>query len=218
MTRQRLVETAIDQFGRFGFDGASTRDIAQQSLTAMSAITYHFGGKTGLYLAAADEVAACVVKQLGAALDEDCGASTTDRDTAIAALLLLLDSVAVMMMSRDAASWSQFIMREQQHPTQAFERLYEGAMRKVEDRLVGAIRLARADLTDEEARATGILLLGQAMILRVGRHSVLRMMKIPEYDQRSAALLRKQLRANAQQMLATVSAETAVPIERKPQC
>src|SRR3546814_20399109 len=49
----RLLNTAIDQFGRDGLEGASTRRIASAAGTTMSAITYHYGGKEGLYLAAA---------------------------------------------------------------------------------------------------------------------------------------------------------------------
>ncbi len=44
MVSAMLLDTAIDQFGRLGFEGASTRDIARASGTAMSSITYHFGG------------------------------------------------------------------------------------------------------------------------------------------------------------------------------
>src|SRR3546814_19862395 len=49
----RLLNTAIDQFGRGGLEGASTRRIASAAGTTMSAITYHYGGKEGPYLAAA---------------------------------------------------------------------------------------------------------------------------------------------------------------------
>ena len=60
MVSTTLLDTAIDQFGRYGFDGASTREIARASGTAMSSITYHFGGKQGLYLAAAEHIAAAI--------------------------------------------------------------------------------------------------------------------------------------------------------------
>ena len=57
MKSEPLLDTAIEQFGRYGFEGASTRQIAKASGAAMSSITYHFGGKEGLYLAAADRIA-----------------------------------------------------------------------------------------------------------------------------------------------------------------
>ena len=49
---------AVREFGSKGLDGASTRGIAEAAGTAMSSITYHFGGKEGLYLAAAEHIAA----------------------------------------------------------------------------------------------------------------------------------------------------------------
>ena len=196
MTRERLIATAIELFGELGFEGANTRDIARHAGTTMSSITYYFGGKLGLYLATADHVAACVAKQLAPSLDQCDGTRPMDRARAIEMLLLLLDSFAQMMLSDVAAAWSQFIMREQQQPTQAFERLYEGAMRRIENAIVNAIQIARADLTDAEVRATGILLLGQAMILRAGRKSVTQMLRISEFDESAVKLLRERLRAN----------------------
>src|SRR3546814_15646539 len=56
MIQNRLLETAVREFGRKGLDGASTRGIAKAAGTAMSSITYHYGGKEGLYLAAADYI------------------------------------------------------------------------------------------------------------------------------------------------------------------
>src|SRR3546814_97932 len=39
-----LLRCALDLFGRHGFDGTRTRDIAAAAGKPMSAITYHFGG------------------------------------------------------------------------------------------------------------------------------------------------------------------------------
>src|SRR3546814_4837955 len=52
MIQNRLLETAVREFGRKGLDGASTRGIAKAAGTAMSSITYHYGGKEALHLAA----------------------------------------------------------------------------------------------------------------------------------------------------------------------
>src|SRR3546814_4551512 len=56
MIQNRLLETAVREFGRKGLDGASTRGLAKAAGTAMSSITYHYGRKEGLYLAAADYI------------------------------------------------------------------------------------------------------------------------------------------------------------------
>ncbi|TIX80566.1 MAG: TetR family transcriptional regulator, partial [Mesorhizobium sp.] len=54
MTRAALVRAALKLFGRQGFDGTSTREIAAEAKANIGSIAYHFGGKEGLRAAAAD--------------------------------------------------------------------------------------------------------------------------------------------------------------------
>ncbi len=55
-TRQRLVAAACAAFARRGFDGASTREIAQRAGVALAALPYHFKTKDALWRAAADDL------------------------------------------------------------------------------------------------------------------------------------------------------------------
>lgn len=48
-TRADLVEAAIEAFAAKGFEGASVREIARAAGANLAAISYHFGGKEGLY-------------------------------------------------------------------------------------------------------------------------------------------------------------------------
>lgn len=196
--QQRLLETAIDQFGRHGFEGASTREIARASGTAMSSITYHFGGKEGLYLAAADYIAERVHERLGPLQQEaDAAMATATCAEAIELILAMLDGFARMMLHPQSEAWSRFIAREQQQPTEAFERLYQGAMKAKIETLVRLIARARADLTEPERRATAVMLFGQALVLRVGRASVCRLLGVEVLGEAEGALLRARLRKTA---------------------
>ena len=56
-TRTRMIDTAIDVFGTLGYEGASTRVLADCAGVNLSAIPYHFGGKRELYMAAAQSIA-----------------------------------------------------------------------------------------------------------------------------------------------------------------
>lgn len=197
MVSRTLLDTAIDQFGMYGFEGASTRDIARASGTAMSSITYHFGGKEGLYLAAADHIAACIREIQGPGLDAARGFVDGTREEAIEAILSVLDNFAQMMVRPESDAWSQFIIREQQHPTEAFDRLYKGMMCSVTDVFTELIGRVRDDLGERELKATSILLFGQALILRAGRASVCRVLEVDSIDEATSALLRARLRANA---------------------
>ncbi|MBC9032487.1 CerR family C-terminal domain-containing protein [Sphingomonas sp. JC676] len=197
MVSQTLLDVAIDQFGRQGFEGASTREIARASGTAMSSITYHFGGKEGLYLAAADHIAAQIRAMQAPAVAAALEAGKSSREGAIEAMLGLLASMAQMMLRPETEAWSRFIIREQQFPTEAFTRLFDGAMQMVLDAFIKLISRARPDLNPREVVATGILIFGQAMVLRAGHAAVCRALGTDHIDEANATLLLTRMRANA---------------------
>jgi AcrR family transcriptional regulator len=55
-TRRRLVDLAIGQFARNGFQGATSRQLARMAGLNVAIVNYHFRSKQGLYDAAVDEV------------------------------------------------------------------------------------------------------------------------------------------------------------------
>jgi len=193
----RLIEAAIDQFGQHGFDGASTRDIAAASGTAMSSITYHFGGKDGLYLACADYIA----EQIGAVHAVGMAAigahPPRDPDTARAAMLALLENFARLMLAPQSEAWSQFIVREQQRPTEAFERIYHGIMSPVLETVLGLMAIARPSLDDTGRRTLVMNIVGMVLVLRLGRACVSRLMMVEDLDEATAETLIAGLRRSA---------------------
>ncbi|MHA6718051.1 CerR family C-terminal domain-containing protein [Sphingomonas sp. RS6] len=195
-----LLDVAIDQFGRLGFEGASTREIARASGTAMSSITYHFGGKQGLYLAAAAHIGERIAAMQHGVARAALAAGDT-REAAAPALADLLDSIAQMMLNSETESWARFVIREQQEPTEAFDRLFDGAMRPVLDVVVALIGRARADLSRDDCLAVGILLFGQAMVLRASRAAITRSFGVTQIDEAIATRLRAHLRANIHAIL-----------------
>src|SRR5437868_5125484 len=86
----RLIKAGIDLFGQHGFDSTSTRAIADAAGAQMSAITYHFGGKEGLYLACARYIAEQMHDRLGPvlassdALQEDADSPAAARQAVLA--------------------------------------------------------------------------------------------------------------------------------------
>lgn len=54
-SRQRILDTALHLFSQGGYDKVSVRDIAQAAQVNVAAVSYHFGGKPGLYRAALTE-------------------------------------------------------------------------------------------------------------------------------------------------------------------
>jgi AcrR family transcriptional regulator len=56
-TRRKIIQAAISLFGRHGFEGASTRDIAALAGVNAPALQYYFENKEGLYRACAQSIA-----------------------------------------------------------------------------------------------------------------------------------------------------------------
>jgi TetR/AcrR family transcriptional regulator len=54
--RDRLLDSALVEFGAKGFDGASTRAIAQRADAHQPQINYHFASKEALWFAAVDHL------------------------------------------------------------------------------------------------------------------------------------------------------------------
>lgn len=55
-TRRALIAGGIEAFAEHGFEAASVRDITAKADVNQGAITYHFGGKDGLYRAVLEAV------------------------------------------------------------------------------------------------------------------------------------------------------------------
>jgi AcrR family transcriptional regulator len=64
-TRERIIEAALGAFAEFGFQAASTREIARRAGANQGLITYHFRTKDELWRAAADRIFGMLRTTLG---------------------------------------------------------------------------------------------------------------------------------------------------------
>lgn len=164
-----IIATAVRHFARNGFDGASTRDIARDCDTPMSSITYHFGGKEGLYLAVAEHIATHIHGRIANEIAEAKRAGTAGAGDAGRALLALLESLAAVMLDPGTAEYAILVCREQQEPSAAFDKLYDGCIRDVAEAAVSLVSACQPDMPLNGARATAAFLLGQVIVLRTGK-------------------------------------------------
>ena len=173
-TERRLLDVAIDHFGRLGLEAASTRAIAREADTPMSSITYHFGGKRGLYLAAADHIARIIGERLLTA-ETAHEAGTVDNDQAARAFLHRFVARATdMLNSEQTAPFARFIVREQADPTEAFDRIYESTIGPIAATVARLIRIVSHDrLSDHQAKLRAMTIVGQILVFRVSRATVL---------------------------------------------
>jgi AcrR family transcriptional regulator len=207
-TDRRLLEVAIDHFGRLGREGASTRAIARDAGTLMSSITYHFKGKDGLYLACAEHIASTIRAKTAPIVDRL--ALPTPDAQARATIDALIGGLIVIMMQEDVAPMARFVVREQMSPTRAFDILYDGAIGHVIEPLVALLMTVTGDrLGLEEARIRAFSLLGQVYALRFGRAALMRLTRWESVGPRETELARAAILANVDAILAELAGNAA---------
>lgn len=166
MTQTRLLETAIREFGAKGLEGASTREIAAKAGTAMSSITYHFGGKEGLYRAAAEHIAAKMSEVTHNLAIEAMAQAASPQEARDLIKLILGRVLEKVSRSQNEAL---FIVREQMNPTEAFNTIYKGAMGPLWHNMAQLVSVATGHDDMRTCRIVTMMLLGQVISIRAGR-------------------------------------------------
>lgn len=168
-TRAKLIEAAIEVFGAVGYEGASTRTLAQRAGASLAAIPYHFGGKRELYIAAAQEIAGYV-----RALMEPVVARMRDRDRAGAAERIadgLSSFTRIIVGGDEPQAWVSFFLRCEHEADDAFRAMYEEVIVRFEQALMQTVAEAiGCDPTDEELRIRVTMVVGSILSFRTLRN------------------------------------------------
>jgi len=115
-TRARIVAAALALFGERGFDGASTRDIAERASVNAPAIGYYFDNKEGVYLACIEHIVSRVWEQILEPVEaaEAVLKNNVDDDALIEAFCAIQARIAEFMFtSTESDDWRLFMAREQ---------------------------------------------------------------------------------------------------------
>lgn len=198
-TREALVAAAIAAFSRDGFNAASTRAIAEAAGVPQALIGYHFRGKEGLYLAVFEHIAGELERRVGPVGDAVEAAFADDargpaRERHLELLLRIADTVTLVLSREESTPWAQLILREQQDPTRAFEILYSRVFRRMADLLTRLVASVRGGGTEMEVRLAVVAIMGQIVVLRASRASVLRQLGWSKIGDDEVAVLRKHMR------------------------
>jgi AcrR family transcriptional regulator len=175
-TRRRLLATAGHLFGARGFDGVSTREIAEAARVNAALITYHFGTKEGLYIAVAESIGErgrATFEPLWTASPE----ATRSPDAAAEQLRALLRGLSRGMLTtiRDEGGAWGFIVREQMHPSPAFDALFGRYIRPMHERLAALVGAAtRRAASSAEVILDTHALVGMVLGFVVARETLLR--------------------------------------------
>jgi len=174
-TRRRLIETAIDVFATHGYDGTSTRLLAERAGVNLPAIQYHFGSKEGLYRAVVGYFADYIEQQMapvGARVKAAFAAGKPSRAVALRLLLELLEDFVGLVFEggegdtrTSVESRKLFIARAEVERSAALESLYASMRRGVGEPCAALVaRLIGRSLKDEQTWLRTAAILGQATV------------------------------------------------------
>lgn len=177
-TRVGLIRAALGQFGRLGYDGASTRDIAAAAGANIGSIAYHFGGKEGLHTACAEHIVETMRAVAAPALGSLSPDQALTRQAAEDAIAQAIERMAGFVVGQpQAGDFVSFILRELGQPTRALDIVYEGIFEPVHKRLCAVWAAATGeDAESDRTRLQVFTLIGQVVYFRIARAAVMRRM------------------------------------------
>jgi len=210
-SREALIQAGLAIFGRDGHDGASTRDIANAAGMPMSQITYHFGGKHGLYLACAEQVADTLRGMMAPSLAAIDSREAIDSPVeAHATLRELFGQIIGTMLSPQTAPFVRFIMREQSEPTEAFAILYGGIMGQMLARIAYLIGIIAGPGKDPAlAQVHALTLIGQVVVFRVAQSTVMRSTGWQAVGEAEVGVIRDTILSNVDAICLRIGAEAS---------
>lgn len=191
-SKERLLKSAMHVFALKGFQGTSTREIAGKAKLNISAITYYFGGKKGLYQAVMENIVQRVKSEIenDVRSAEDVLASKTagasQAEEKIYALISVLSNLLYSHNLPDEAV--VLFLHEYASPGEAFQTLYDG--------LISPIYKIFADLviraTDnavgcEQAALYAFQIFADMFVFRTRKKTILHYMQWKDYGEKEIA-------------------------------
>lgn len=130
--KDRLLAVAIKDFATHCYDGTSIRDITRKARVNISAISYYFGDKSGLYQAVLGVIAKRIEEELLVTLNEANIALTDQTLNADAVRNILHDTFRkfiLFLLDDEISPYIQRIfVREHIEPSENFDKFYERSL------------------------------------------------------------------------------------------
>lgn len=136
-TRGRILEAALELFAASGFEGASTRTIAERAGVNLPAIQYYFGSKEGLYRAVVEQFNQQMkagVAPVAERIRAELAAGQPSRRRLIGLLCDMLDIVIALILDDSVPnreSRQRFFARMEVEPNAAVDALQDDMVRHV---------------------------------------------------------------------------------------
>lgn len=199
--RKTLINAGLDLFGRYSFEGTSTRMLAEHTKVNLAAIQYYFGGKGGLYLAVANHIVERVNTSLGPKLAEIRGILEQGPLTKQRTLGLLCELVELVVTRfvgmPETDKWLGIVVREQLCPTEAFDILFKGFLEPFYQTLFDLVtRIQGSESDNFKIKIRGFTIMGQVLIFRMSLAAVKQSLNQKDYGQKDLDMIRSVILEN----------------------
>ena len=174
---ERLLAAGARLFAERGYADVSTRALTRAAGVNLSAITYHFGGKEGLYRA----VIARMLREtepLRRALIDDlrAGIARAGADRAEltrVAMAFVRRVLAAQVLTELPGGRMQIMLRELNTPSFAFDDVMAAHVNPIHDAVCALVAAARRAAADDEAvRILAHAVIGQCVVFGLGRRII----------------------------------------------
>lgn len=178
-TRQQLIQAALDVFGEYGLQAATTRVIAHRAGQNIAAIAYHFCSKEGLYLAVANWIADYIhqtyrplVAEIAAFMQQPTEAQSAEQIMDYLRRALL--HFSRLMTRSETLNLSRIMSREQLSPTDAYPIIHQQVIEPLHQLMTQLVaRYTGMDSTDRKTIIHTHALIGEVLSFRVARETIL---------------------------------------------
>ncbi|MES9860535.1 MAG: CerR family C-terminal domain-containing protein [Candidatus Thiodiazotropha sp. LLP2] len=203
-TRNRLLNAALQSFGSRDYEGVSTREIVEMAEANISAISYHFENKRGLYHATVTYLSETLhtgisehLESISLSLDQD-----SPEDCAEKACQLLLHFFEHILLGEIGKHAPGIIFREQNQPTEAYQILFDNFLQPMNYTLAQLVaKHLGAQPSDPEVLFLVHALIGQTVIFHIGKTTLLRLLKKRSYSRATIEEIKEHLKSNYKMLL-----------------
>ncbi len=204
--RDRLLQSGLEIFSRYGYEGASTRRLASAAQVNLATISYHFGCKEDYYLAVAQYIADIIATAHEPAMENARAALSglpPSREQLAELLSGLVRSLAGFMVRPEVHPIGLFILREQVFPTRAlgiFQESFMLPMHTLICRILGMVMDSSPKSLQVIVRAQALI--GQIVVFFTSRATILRQLGSQEFSQAQMDLVVEVVSQNIRAILA----------------
>ena len=196
-TSARIIEAALTLFGEQGYEGASTREIAELAGVNAPALNYYFKSKEGVYNACIEHMVEHIWDFLAPTIEQAQAqlGGRPDTEQLIETFCSIQSRIAeFMLVSNRTSSWRKFYAREQSGlgPNAGEEVINQ----RIGQRIIGVTsgiisRLMGPQASQEECILRSMTLTGQLLPFHLTRASSLRALDWDVLTPKRYALLMK---------------------------